>query len=262
MKYRFFLIILLTTNSLFGQNIYTALHINRTENVRKNKAVREISEENKFINTSGQEIKKNKKILNQNFLVEREERFDEQGKLTDRITRKFDSLGQRILSRQFEGWNILGYSMETAFYEYDSNGHLIKMTDRNSKGQIIQQAILSINENGHPMKLELYDGNENLYGSEVATYNYSTNQAFIEVHDKNDRILSSDSTTIDFTKSKDFPRPGDIYNEYGDLTSSKKYIYERKYDEFGNWTTETIYKIVDGKKKKDRIFKRKIKYAD
>jgi hypothetical protein len=262
MNHGLLLIFLLTANSLFGQNIYTALHINRPENVRNNKIVSEISEENKFINTSEQEIKKNKKTLNQNFLVQKEERFDEQGKLTDRLTRKFDSLEQKIVSRQFERWSVLGFSIEIAFYDYDSNGHLIKMTDKNSKGQIIQQAILSNNENGHPIKLELYDGNGNLYGTEVATYNYSTNRALTEVRDKNNKILSSDSTTIDFTKSKDFPKPGDIFNEYGDLVSSKRYVYERKYDEFGNWTTETIYKIVDGRKKKDRIFKRKIKYGD
>ena len=263
MKYGFLASLILTATSLLGQNIYTALHINRPEDVRKNKPINEIIEENTFINSSGQEIKKNKKTLNQNYMVQMEERFDEQGELTDRLTRRFDSLGQRIISRRFERWNkVMGYSSETATYDYDSLGHLIKMTDKNSKGQTIQQAILSNNEKGHPIKLELYDGNGNLYGTEVATYNYSTNRALTEVKDKNGKTLSSDSITIDFTKAKDFPRQGDVYNEYGDLMNSTNYSYERKYDEFGNWTTETIYKMVNGKRKKDRIFKRKIKYAD
>jgi hypothetical protein len=262
MKHELFLIFLLTANSIFGQNIYTALHINRPESFRKNKAINEVREENLFINSSGQEIKKAKKILNKNYLVQTEERFDDQGKLTVRLKRTFDSLGQKIVARQFERWNILGYSLETAFYEYDATGHLIKMTDKNSTGQIIQHAILTNNDQGHPIKLELYDGNGNLYGTEVATYNYSTNKALTEVQDKNGKTLSSDSTTIDFTKSKDFLKQGEIFNEYGDLVSSKNYVYERKYDEFGNWTVETIYKMVNGKKKRDRVFKRKIKYAD
>jgi hypothetical protein len=263
MKYGLILTLLLTANLLLGQNIYTALHINRPEDVRTSKEIKEILEENIFINSSGQEIKKNKKMINQNYLVQTEERFDDQVKLTDRLTIKFDSLGQKIISRQFERWNkVLGYSLEIASYEYDSKGHLIKMTDTNSKGQTIQQAILSNNEKGHPIKLELYDGNGNLYGIEVATYNYLTNKALTEVKDKNGKTLSSDSTTIDFTKSMDFPRQGDVFNEHGDLVSSKNYEYKRKYDEFGNWTTETIYKVINGKKKKDRIFKRKIRYAE
>lgn len=262
MKHGLFLIFLLTANSLVGQNIYTALHINRPESFRTNKAINEVQEENLFINSSGQEIKKAKKILNKNYLVQTEERFDDQGKLTDRLKRTFDSLGQKTVSRQFERWNILGYSLETAFYEYDVTGHLTKMTDKNSMGQIIQQAIVTNNNQGHPIKLELYDGNGNLYGTEVATYNYLTNRVLTEVKDKNGKTLSSDSITIDFNKSKDFPRQGDIFNEYGDLVSSQKYVYERKYDEYGNWTVETIYKMVNGKKRKDRVFKRKIKYAD
>jgi arginine repressor len=263
MKYGLFITLLLTASSLLGQNIYTALHLNRPEDVRENKEIKEILEENIFINSSGQEIKKNKKTINHNHLVQTEERFDDQGKLTDRLTRKFDSLGQKTISRQFERWNkVIGYSLEIASYKYDSNGYLVSMTDRNSKGQTIQQAILSNNEKGHPLKLELYDGNGNLYGIEVATYNYLTNKALTAVKDKSGKTLSSDSTTIDFTKSKDFPRQGDIFNEHGDLVSSKNYEYQRKYDEFGNWTTETIYKVTNGKRKKDRIFKRKIKYSE
>ena len=263
MKYGLIFTLLLTVNSLLGQNIYTALHINRPEDVRRNKEIREILEKNTFRNSSGREVKKNKKTINNNYLVQTEERFDNQDKLTDRLTRQFDSLGQKITSRQFVHWNkVLGYSLEIASYEYDSNGHLVKMTDKDSKGRTIQQAILSNNEKGHPLKLELYDGNGNFYGTEVATYNYASNQALIEVLDKNGKTLSADSTTIDFTKSKDFPRQGDVFNEHGDLMSSKNYEYERKYDEFGNWTAETIYKVINGNRKKERVYKRKIKYSD
>jgi hypothetical protein len=256
---------LLSASSILGQSIYTALHLNRPESVRisSGRAIIEISEENLFINSLGQEIKKTKKVLNRNFCVLLEERFDDQGKRTERLTRKFDSLEQRTTSRKFERWNnILGYSVEIASYEYDSSGYLIKMTDKTSMGQIIQQAFLTNNNRGHPLKLELYDGNGNLYGTEEATYNYLTNKALTEVKNRNGIVISSDSTTIDFLKSKDIPRQGFIFNEYGDMVSSEKYAYEYKYDDFGNWKVKMIFKIVNGKKKKDRVFKRKIKYRE
>jgi hypothetical protein len=254
---------ILITNSLFGQNIYTALHLNRTEDVRTNKTILEISETNTFFNSSGPETKKVKKTLNKSFLVELEERFDNQGKLTDRLTRKFDPTGQKIISRKFERWNNKqAYSLKTSFYEYDESGYLIKMTDQNANGNIIQQAILTNNKKGHPVKLELYDGNGYLYGIEVATYDYSINKAMTEVKDQKGKTLSSDSITIVFSNAHEFPTQDDVFNQYGDRISSKKYVYERKYDEFENWITVTIYRMEKGKKKKNRKFKRKIKYAE
>lgn len=250
------------TNSLFGQSIYTALHLNKPEDVRKTKEIIEISEKKIFNNSSGQIVKKDKKILNEHFLVKTEERF-EQGKLTERLIRNFDSNERKIISRQFERWHSsLGYSSITAFYEYDTSGFLIKMINKNPVGQVIQQAILINNERGNPLKLKLFDANGYLIGSEIATYNYSANQASIEVKDKDGKTLSSDSITVDFTISHQFPKKGDVFNNYGDIMSSEKYIYKRKYDEFGNWTVMTIYKVLNGKKKKDRIFKRKITYAN
>ena len=254
---------LLITNSLLGQNIYTALHLNRLEDIRTSKRVQEISETNTFYNSTGPVTKKVKKILNKGFIVELEERFDNQGKLTDRLTRKFNPTGLKIISRKFERWSDKqAYSLKTSSYEYDENGHLIKMTDINANGHIIQQAILTNNKKGHPLKLELYDRTGNLYGIEVARYDYSTNNAMTEVKDQKGKTLSTDSITIDFSKSQEFPKPGDEFNDFGDRVSSIKYVYDRKYDDFGNWITTTIYKFVNGKKKKNRRFKRKIKYTE
>lgn len=37
--------------------------------------------------------------------------------------------------------------------------------------------------------------------------------------------------------------------------------YEYKYDKFNNSTKQAISKFVDGKRKKDRVFRRKIRYG-
>ena len=52
------------------------------------------------------------------------------------------------------------------------------------------------------------------------------------------------------------------YNDKGDVVEPSKYFYEYEYDEFGNWTTMKILKKVKGKKKNNRVFKRKLKYGD
>jgi hypothetical protein len=52
------------------------------------------------------------------------------------------------------------------------------------------------------------------------------------------------------------------YNEMPNVVQSRKYNYAYQCDEFGNWTTMKIFQNVRGKKKNDRVFKRKFKYGD
>jgi hypothetical protein len=179
--------------------------------------------------------------------------------LEARLTYTYDTSGLHSLAREFERWTKLGYSSETAFYEYDSNWYLMKVTDKTDNGMTIQETILTNNEMGNPTKLELFDGNRNTYGIELATYDYAANKAYTEVRDNRGNSLSRDTITINFEIKVE---SGNKYNVNGDVVESSKYFYEYEYDDFGNWTTMKIFRNVHGKKQKDRVFKRKLKYGD
>lgn len=253
-----FMLTSLLTTQTYSQNIYSALQHNRVEEI-KDKVPAEIIEQNVFFNSSGKEIEKNKKKINRKKKVLTEERFGQGEKLEARLTYTYDSSGLHSLTRTFERWTSLGYSSETAFYEYDSNWNLIKVTDKTDKHKKIQETILTNNEKGNPVKLELLNGNGNIYGIEMATYDYEANKAYTEVLDAQGSSLSRDTLTIKYQIRSD---TNTKYNDKGDLVESPKYLYEYEYDEFGNWTTKKIFKKVKGKKKNDRIFRRKFKYGD
>ncbi len=249
---------LLTTRT-YSQNIYSAIQHNRDEEIR-DKVPIEVLEENIFFNSTGREIKKNKKKLNSKKKVLTEERFGQDGKLEARLTYTYDSSGLHSLTRKFERWTNLGYRSETAFYEYDNNWYLVKVTDKTDTGKKIQETILTNNEKGNPTQLELLDGNGNTYGIELATYDYTANRAYTEIKNSRGNSLSRDTLTINNEIRS--VTDNNKYNDKGDLVESQKYFYEYEYDEFGNWITMKIFRNVKGKKKNDRIFKRKFKYGD
>jgi hypothetical protein len=247
---------LLTTRA-YSQNIYSAIEHNRDEDVSE-KVPTEIIEENVFFNSYGREIEKQKKKLNPKKKVISEERFGQDGKLKARLTYTYDSSGLHSLTRKFESWTKLGYSSETAFYEYDKDWHLIRITDKTSLGQTFQETVLINNEKGNPIQLKLFDGNGNIYGTETAIYDYTANKAYTQVQDSRGNVLSKDTLVIRHEIKSDSTNE---YNDKGDLVRSSEYLYEYEYDNFGNWTTMKIFNIVNGRKEKDRFFKRKFKYA-
>jgi hypothetical protein len=248
---------LLTTRTC-SQNIYSALQPDRDEEIN-DRVPTEVIEENIFFNSSGKEIKRNKKRLNSKKKVLTEERFRQDGKLEARLSYTYDSSGLHTLTRKFERWTNFGYTSETAFYDYDNNWNLVKVTDKTDKGKKIQETILTNNENGNPIQLELFDGNGNAYGIELATYDYPANKAFTEVQDGQGKSLSRDTLTI---KDEIRTDTDSKYNNKGDPIESSKYFYEYEYDDFGNWTIMKIFKNVKGKKKNDSVFRRKFKYGD
>ncbi len=185
-------------------------------------------------------------------------RFGEGDKLETRLTRSFDSTGTRSLQRKIEHWHpVIGYSSETATYEYDENGFMIKVTDRNKNNQIIRETFLKNNENGHPIELKLNTGNSNSYGTEIAEYDYPNNMVITKVLDDNGKIISKSKHKIDFS-IKDLDN--EEYDENGNLIKSDNYYYEYKYDKKLNWVKKTIYKTENGKLKKYQVLIRKIKY--
>src|SRR5829696_1463515 len=170
------LLLLLYVTRSHAQNIYTALHLNDSREFKYGKPI-QITETNTFYNSSGKQIDKNIKTFHSNGLLLTEERYDEDGKLTARLTYKNDTARRLKLERTFERWTALGYIKETGVYSYDEGGFLTRTTDADPNGNVIRVSDLLNNEKGHPTELRLYDGNGNLYGTETAEYLYDKNLA-------------------------------------------------------------------------------------
>jgi hypothetical protein len=265
----------LTVLNVFArsQNLYSALHLNedREYKTRKPKTIIEI---NTFYNGSGKQVDKNVKTFDEPGMLVTEERFDESGKLEARLTYTNDTANKLKLTRTFERWSQLGYSKETAFYTYDSNHHLVGITDKDANGNVIQQTNVIVNEKGHPIQLALFDGRGNTFGKETASYLYDRNRAVTSVLANDERTLSTDTIKINFLNASTFPGDKETYNSSGDLTNwtrrnlnGSETIFEEEYlyDSFGNCTENRIYKVTvksNGKRNReiDRVFKKQYTY--
>lgn len=259
MKSIFYLIVIFFSfvNIVFSQNIFSALHHDGNIDLRKNSAVSEITTEITFYNQKNIEKKKEITSLNLKNKVIAELRYNAEGKLSERLTIIHDSTGTKSLSRKIERWHpIIGYSSETAFYEYDEKGFLIKVTDKSQNQVVIRESTIKNNENGNPIELKLKTDNDYDYGVEIAEYDYLNNKATLKVFNQNGKLLSTNTAKIDFSINE----KTDVINEYGDVTKSEDYEFDFKYDKKGNWTTQIRYKTIDGKRIKNAEFKRKINY--
>ncbi len=242
----------------FSQSIFSALRHDDAIDLRTDSRVKEITKTTVFYNKSGTETKKDIIVVNHLNKITSELRYNKNGKLETRLSRTFDSSGIRSLQRKIERWHpVMGYSSETATYEYDENGFMIKITDRNQNNRVIRETYLKNNEKGHPTELKLSTGNSKSYGIEVAEYDYENNKVITKVLDDYGKVLSESKLKIDLT-IKDLQNSE--YNENGNLIKSKNYEYEYKYDNNRNWKKKTIYKIENGKRKKYQVLTRKIKY--
>lgn len=144
--------------------------------------------------------------------------------------------------------------MTKTSYIYDSNNYLIKIEKRDGKNQLFEVINFENNEKGDPILLIINDGE---FGYEKAAYDYSNNTYSTAVYNSNDELISSES----FLKLNfDLPIKGETVNEFGDVTESKNYDYEYKYDKFGNWIKEVRYKDSGKNKVKNAEFTRKITY--
>ncbi|MGO4913828.1 hypothetical protein [Leeuwenhoekiella sp. W20_SRS_FM14] len=254
----FIILLTLVCFESFSQSIFSALRHDDAIDLRTDSKVKELTKTTVFYNKSGTETKKDIIVVNKLNKITSELRYDKNGKLETRLSRTFDSTGIRSLQRKIERWHpVIGYSSETATYEYDENGFMIKITDRNQNNQIIRETFLKNNENGHPIELKLYAGNSNSYGTEITEYDYPNNLAITKVLDDNGKIISESKHKIDFS-IKDLDNSE--YDENGNLIKSKNYEYEYKYDKNLNWKKKVIYKVESGKRKKYQVLTRKIKY--
>lgn len=272
LKYSILFLLIFISHLVKSQNIYSALQLNQ-ERAYKTAKPKKIIEHNTFYSSSGKEDYKNIKTFDPVGMLLIEERYDETGNLSARLTYVNDTLNRLTLSRTFERWNKLGYSNETATYKYEKKA-LISITDTDVRGNRIGFSEMTNNEEGYPIVLNVYNGNGQLLGKEIATYFYPLNQVATNVLNKNDQIISADTSKISFVNASKFPSNKESYNSYGDLISwvRKKYdgseiIMEGEYvyDTLGNCKEERVYRTVVkvGKKPKriiSSVFKKEYTY--
>lgn len=241
-------------NSVYAQNIYSAIHLNDKYEIKEKKPIEKIESTTTFYNTNNIEKRKEITILNNKFRVLEEIRYNSDGEQIFKMENdyKYDSL--KITNKITRKIPLIGNETTTSFFEYDSNNFLTKIVERNNQNQIIETVYFENNEKGNPIFLKINNGE---YGYEKATYDYENNTYSTFVYNSNNELISSDnSVRLDF----DIPTEDHQFNEYGDLIESKKFRFEYKYDNFGNWTKQTRYKIVGKSKIKDAEFIRKITY--
>lgn len=242
-----------------AQNVGTALHLNKPEDLRSGFPVSEITTEITFYNSSGSiEKKKEVSILNAQHRVVSEQRFDENGVLTARLTWQFDSTGTKSLGRKLERWHkLMGYSSETSSHEYDANGYVTKTTAKNQQQQVIMVTHIKNDERGNAIEVITTDSQGKAYGMERAEYDYPNNKFVSRVYNQNGQFVSESTGKITNEEAND---PTIVKNEKGDVIKTSDYEYEYRYDKKGNWTFKIIYKIKNGKKVKQSEFKRNINY--
>lgn len=256
MKQLLLAIIFFINYNIYSQSILTALNFGKKKEFNSEKLVLETTTQTTFYNTNSIEKKKDVTIYNEKNRVTSELRYDESGKLKQRLTRIYDSTGIRSLARKFENWHpSLGYFYETAFHGYDEKGFLNSVIEKDQNNKIIRQTNIINNDNGNPTELTVLVENQ-IQGKETAEYNYEQNEVTIKYFNKNGELVNSETSKIEFSRSK----PGDIVNEYGDVIKSAKFEMKIKYDKFGNWIKKVYSSIVNGKviKKSESI--RVIKY--
>lgn len=259
-----------------GQNIYSALQLNE-ETEYNAKRPKKIVETKTFYSPTDQRTEKCIKVFDDAGMLLTEERFDENGTRTARLTHKNDTVNRRCLERTFERWGITGNGKETSVYSYDANHFLIGVTDKDANGTTMLISKITNDEKGHPVALSLTDGQKNAIGKETGTYFYDRNSVVVAVFDNDDNKLSTDTMKISLKNARSYPEEGTAYNEHGDVVkwtgkqlNGLQDVYETEYvyDASGNCTDEVIYKVeVKGaaanakpKKKREKRFERQYTY--
>ncbi|MFD2602412.1 hypothetical protein [Flavobacterium suzhouense] len=258
-KLKYFSILYFLCTSVSAQSIYTALHHDSPDDLRKGISVSEITENSIIYDASGAKVtKKEVTLFNNQNRVTSEVRYDDSGKMTDRLTFMYDSTGVKKLARKFEHLiNAKGFASETAFYEYDNNGFFIGVIDKNQQGKVVSTTKIINNEKGYPIELKVTTDRTDDFGKEVAEYDFQSNSVMITSIGPRGNVISTHKAKIDDSiYDKD-----EVVNENGDLVKSDEYYYKYVYDKNLNWIKQTRYKIVNGKQVKDAEFTRNIKYS-
>src|ERR1700755_880938 len=132
----FLLLLILPSGAASAQNIYSALHHNEIREYTHGKPA-QIVETNIFYSSGNIRVNKNVKTFDHTGMPLVEERYDETGKMTEKLTYINDTVTRRSLERVFERWASIGYTKEKAIYTYDALNFLTRITDVDTNGHTI-----------------------------------------------------------------------------------------------------------------------------
>ncbi|KOP38091.1 hypothetical protein DBB36_11645 [Flavobacterium sp. WLB] len=257
MKRHLTIITFFLTIIIYSQSTLSALNFRKNDNFHSPKLVSETTTYTTFYN-SNNTIEHTKEITSYNSQNNEitELRYDNDDNLKQRLIRIYDSTGTQCIGRKLENWHrYLGHTVETASYNFDSNGYLINVTDKDQNGNIFRKTDITNNEKGDPLELIGYL-KDKIVGVEKSKYDYEKNEVTIEYYNSNDELISSQTTIIDSHKINS----ENIVNEYGDIVKSPTYEMEIKYDKFGNWIKKKYSQIKNGRLIKKSETSRTIKY--
>lgn len=191
----------------------------------------------------------------------KEERFEKNGVISERITYDNDTVNRLKLGRTFERWLANGtVTIDTIYFYYDKRGFLVGTIDKDKFGDITRYSKVICNEKGDPVEIALFAGNGNPYGKETAEYFYDRNTVVTTVTGPHRNIISMDSFTI--RKSKDTTTKEDSGSVDWSITTSsgKKHYLDEEivYDEKGNVLKLEVYAVTEnkkGRKSKTKVMK-------
>ncbi|MFD2563716.1 hypothetical protein [Aquimarina rubra] len=259
MKIKITLLFTLLCFQGFSQNIYSTLLHDKGADILANTKVTQITTTITSFTEYGVETKKDVTELNEHHKIASKLRYNDKDSLESKLIRSFDKSGTKSTAAKRETWNkLLGYSSETSKYQYDENGHLIKVIESNNYDIIMREVYIKNNEKGHPISIELRTPESKPIGIlETAEYDYSNNTVITKLLDPLGNVLTQAKLIIDGSSIK----KENSYSQNIDLIEPHLYEYEYTYDEQKNWVEKTIYKVENGKRNKHQILTRKIKYA-
>lgn len=250
-KVIYLITLFIISNTFYGQGILNSLHNNEKADIRDTVFVEEIESEIIFYGKFDNTFKKNISKYNSKNRLISEIGYDKNGKLVNRYFIEYDSTNTKKISLKIERKNGTIHKI----FEYDSNGFLIKISEKNTNNDVIVTTEFKNDDKGYPMESITNNYNSNSKFIETADYDFTKNKILISNFNSNGSKLSH-TDKIDIQKKY----PNDIINKFGDIIKTENVEYEYKYDKLNNWIEKTEYKIINGIRQKYSSIKRKIKY--
>ena len=255
------------------ENIFSVLHLNKERDYSAAKP-KKIIEAFVFYSPNGAHSEKHIKIFDNAGMLLTEDRFDESGTVTTRLSFTNDTAKHLIKAMVLERWNSFGNSNEKKIYTYDANNFLIRTEDETINGKTFNRSEIKNNAKGDPIEIAGFDGDGNSFGKEIAIYFYDQNKVQTSVISSLGKIISVDTIKISFKKTAFARDTEETFNDKGDITSyiSKSangtlttYKEEYQYDLAGNCTENKIYETStkpNGKQKLRlvRVYKKEYFY--
>ena len=254
MKEKIIILLIFSFLNGFGQETISVLKTNEKYDLIKNKSVNKLNIETTHFTTSGKKHYESLVKFNKNNTILYESGEIKKDKLKINTSYTYDSIGNRIIEKKTEFKHpIIPNRTEFIKYKYDKKGNLISIIYEKDSKKVWKEIFIKNNTNGKPIELRIKK--RNVY---IETINYNSTESTAEItHKKGEKIFSKYKIDI---SPKEIKQTEYYVNGFWNKTNDEK-IIDYKYDNNGNWTRKTVYKISqNGKKEKEEITIRNIEY--